>query len=56
MAKFPTPTASTSATLPPHFKGPAGPFSLSSPFSGNLAQIFLPQLELEAGQGKAKVT
>lgn len=35
------------------FKGPAGPFSLQSPFSGDLQQIFLPQLELVAGQGKA---
>ncbi|MFJ3483125.1 translocation/assembly module TamB domain-containing protein [Pseudomonas sp. NPDC090202] len=35
------------------FKGPAGPFSLTSPFSGDLQQIFLPQVELVAGQGKA---
>lgn len=35
------------------FKGPAGPFTLQSPFSGDLQQIFLPQLELAAGQGKA---
>jgi translocation and assembly module TamB len=35
------------------FKGPAGPFSLQSPFSGDLQQVFLPQLELAAGQGKA---
>lgn len=35
------------------FNGPAGPFTLSSPFSGDLQQIFLPQLELTAGQGKA---
>ena len=34
--------------------GPAGAFSLNSPFSGDLGQIFLPQLELIAGQGKAK--
>ena len=34
--------------------GPAGAFSLSSPFSGNLKQIFLPQFKLEAGQGKAE--
>ncbi|WP_183142225.1 translocation/assembly module TamB domain-containing protein [Pseudomonas cichorii] len=33
--------------------GPAGAFSLGSPFSGNLQQVFLPQLELVAGQGKA---
>lgn len=40
-----------------HFKadldGPAGAFSLSSPFSGDLSKIFLPQVELVAGQGKA---
>jgi translocation and assembly module TamB len=35
------------------FKGPAGPFTLASPFSGDLQQIFLPQVELVAGQGKA---
>ncbi|HEY0287815.1 MAG TPA: translocation/assembly module TamB domain-containing protein [Pseudomonas sp.] len=35
------------------FTGPAGPFSLNSPFSGDLQQIFLPQLELVAGKGKA---
>lgn len=35
------------------FKGPAGPFSLTSPFSGDLQQIFLPQVALVAGQGKA---
>lgn len=33
--------------------GPAGAFSLVSPFSGDLTQIFLPQLEMLAGQGKA---
>ncbi|MDY7560098.1 translocation/assembly module TamB domain-containing protein [Pseudomonas sp. CCC3.2] len=33
--------------------GPAGAFTLSSPFSGDLKQVFLPQLELSAGQGKA---
>ena len=35
------------------FTGPAGPFSLNSPFSGDLQQVFLPQLELIAGKGKA---
>ncbi len=35
------------------FTGPAGPFSLTSPFSGDLQKIFLPQLELIAGKGKA---
>ncbi|SEI16089.1 translocation and assembly module TamB [Pseudomonas asplenii] len=34
-------------------EGPAGRFSLLSPFSGDLQQIALPQLELTAGQGKA---
>ncbi|MGN8342992.1 translocation/assembly module TamB domain-containing protein [Pseudomonas sp. SMV71] len=34
--------------------GPAGAFELGSPFSGDLAQIHLPQLELSAGQGKAE--
>ncbi|WP_434577654.1 translocation/assembly module TamB domain-containing protein [Pseudomonas sp. Z1-6] len=34
--------------------GPAGAFNLSSPFSGSLAQIHLPQLKLDAGQGKAE--
>ncbi|NWA03023.1 translocation/assembly module TamB domain-containing protein [Pseudomonas gingeri] len=33
--------------------GPAGRFSLLSPFSGDLQQIALPQFELTAGQGKA---
>lgn len=35
------------------FDGPAGAFSLSSPFSGDLQQVFLPQLEIVAGKGKA---
>ena len=34
--------------------GPAGAFSLSSPFSGDLSKIFLPQFQLTAGQGKAQ--
>ncbi|UQI29341.1 translocation/assembly module TamB [Pseudomonas bijieensis] len=34
--------------------GPAGAFSLDSPFSGDLRQIHLPQLKLAAGQGKAE--
>ncbi|KAF1011253.1 MAG: Translocation and assembly module subunit TamB [Pseudomonas fluorescens] len=34
--------------------GPAGKFSLVTPFSGNLKQIFLPELQLTAGQGKAE--
>ncbi|WP_413794981.1 MULTISPECIES: translocation/assembly module TamB domain-containing protein [unclassified Pseudomonas] len=34
--------------------GPAGAFSLDSPFSGDLMQIHLPQLKLVAGQGKAE--
>ncbi|NNA03617.1 translocation/assembly module TamB domain-containing protein [Pseudomonas lundensis] len=34
--------------------GPAGAFSLASPFSGDLGNLYLPQLELVAGQGKAQ--
>jgi len=34
--------------------GPAGKFSLVSPFSGDLKQVFLPELKLAAGQGKAE--
>jgi translocation and assembly module TamB len=34
--------------------GPAGAFSLSSPFSGDLTKIYLQQFQLEAGQGKAE--
>ncbi len=34
--------------------GPAGAFSLSSPFSGDLTKIYLQQIQLEAGQGKAE--
>lgn len=33
--------------------GPAGDFSLRSPFSGDLGMIHLPQFELIAGQGQA---
>lgn len=33
--------------------GPAGPFSLSSPVSGNLGEVHLPSLRLDAGQGSA---
>lgn len=33
--------------------GPAGAFSLASPFAGDLTQVRLPQLALLAGQGKA---
>ncbi|MDH0301482.1 MULTISPECIES: translocation/assembly module TamB [unclassified Pseudomonas] len=33
--------------------GPAGAFNLASPFEGDLTQIRLPQLALNAGQGKA---
>ncbi|MCP1650184.1 translocation and assembly module TamB [Pseudomonas nitroreducens] len=36
------------------FKGPAGDFTLASPVSGNLAEVFLPSLKLVAGQGKAE--
>ncbi|MHC8300638.1 translocation/assembly module TamB domain-containing protein [Pseudomonas sp. ZS1P83] len=34
--------------------GPAGAFSLTSPFSGDLTKIYLQQIRLEAGQGKAE--
>ncbi|MGF6135410.1 translocation and assembly module TamB [Pseudomonas sp. EB276 TE3739] len=34
--------------------GPAGAFTLSSPFSGSLEQIALPQLIMQAGQGRAE--
>jgi len=34
--------------------GPAGAFTLSSPFGGSLEQIALPQLVMQAGQGKAE--
>ncbi|MEO6676820.1 MAG: translocation/assembly module TamB, partial [Pseudomonas sp.] len=34
--------------------GPAGAFSLSSPFAGDLTKIYLQQFQLEAGQGKAE--
>ncbi|WP_223436099.1 MULTISPECIES: translocation/assembly module TamB domain-containing protein [unclassified Pseudomonas] len=34
--------------------GPAGAFSLSSPFAGDLTKIYLQQIQLEAGQGKAE--
>lgn len=33
--------------------GPAGAFTLASPFSGDLQNVYLPQLEMVAGQGKA---
>ncbi|MGA9662351.1 MAG: translocation/assembly module TamB, partial [Pseudomonas alloputida] len=33
--------------------GPAGAFSITSPFEGDLTQVKLPQLALTAGQGKA---
>ncbi|MGB5957431.1 translocation/assembly module TamB domain-containing protein [Pseudomonas sp.] len=33
--------------------GPAGAFTLASPFEGDLSQVKLPQLALTAGQGKA---
>ncbi|WP_220803171.1 translocation/assembly module TamB domain-containing protein [Pseudomonas sp. NCCP-436] len=35
-------------------QGPAGNFSLSSPVSGDLTQVTLPQLQLVAGQGRAE--
>jgi len=33
--------------------GPAGKFNVVTPFSGDLKQVFLPELKLAAGQGKA---
>lgn len=33
--------------------GPAGDFTLKSPVSGDLQRVHLPQLELQAGQGRA---
>jgi translocation and assembly module TamB len=35
-------------------QGPAGDFSLSSPVSGDMGQVSLPQLQLVAGQGRAE--
>ncbi|MBD1602198.1 translocation/assembly module TamB domain-containing protein [Pseudomonas typographi] len=35
------------------FTGPAGAFTLVTPFSGDLREVFLPQLQLKAGQGEA---
>jgi translocation and assembly module TamB len=54
MAKSPTPTASTSATSTPHWTVRPGAFSLAVRSAGDLKQIFLPRLKLEAGQGKAE--
>ncbi|MCF5075154.1 translocation/assembly module TamB, partial [Pseudomonas syringae] len=34
--------------------GPAGAFKVVTPFSGDLKQVFLPELKLTAGQGKAE--
>nr|WP_239482199.1 translocation/assembly module TamB domain-containing protein [Pseudomonas insulae] len=34
--------------------GPAGAFSLASPVSGDLRQVHLPSLQLQAGQGRAE--
>ncbi|AYC32951.1 translocation/assembly module TamB [Pseudomonas cavernae] len=34
--------------------GPAGAFSVQSPVSGDLQQVHLPSLQLQAGQGKAE--
>ncbi|GAB3395994.1 translocation/assembly module TamB domain-containing protein [Azotobacter armeniacus] len=35
-------------------QGPAGPFTLASPMSGDFTQLHLPQLRLVAGQGRAQ--
>ncbi|RMP67019.1 hypothetical protein ALQ18_01087 [Pseudomonas marginalis pv. marginalis] len=37
-----------------HLDGPAGTFTVVTPFSGDLKQVFLPELKLTAGQGKAE--
>ena len=34
--------------------GPAGAFTLASPFAGDLGKIYLQQIQLQAGQGKAE--
>ncbi|MDF2793343.1 MAG: protein of unknown function, family [Pseudomonas orientalis] len=34
--------------------GPAGKFNVVTPFSGDLKQVFLPELKLSAGRGKAE--
>lgn len=34
--------------------GPAGTFNVVTPFSGDLKQVFLPELKVTAGQGKAE--
>tara|TARA_R100001244_G_scaffold24895_5_gene25080 strand:- start:401 stop:4069 length:3669 start_codon:yes stop_codon:yes gene_type:complete len=34
-------------------EGPAGAFSLASPLSGDMQQVFLPELQLRAGRGRA---
>lgn len=34
--------------------GPAGAFTLTSPFAGDLSKIYLQQIQLQAGQGKAE--
>ena len=34
--------------------GPAGPFSVASPVSGDLSQIHFPSLQVQAGQGRAQ--
>ncbi|MCP1511661.1 translocation/assembly module TamB domain-containing protein [Pseudomonas rhodesiae] len=40
--------------LTANLDGPAGSFSVVTPFSGDLTQVFLPELKLSAGQGKAE--
>lgn len=35
-------------------QGPAGPFSVASPVSGDLTQVHLPSLQVQAGQGRAE--
>lgn len=35
-------------------QGPAGPFTVSSPVSGDLSQVHFPSLQVQAGQGRAE--
>nr|NLU59983.1 hypothetical protein [Pseudomonas sp. BIGb0427] len=52
-ARCNTAMATTRGEFNGDLDGPAGTFSLSSPFKGDLKQVSLAQLQLSAGQGKA---
>jgi translocation and assembly module TamB len=54
MAKFPTRTVKYLGHFNAALDGPAGAFSLTSPFAGDLTKIYLQQIQLAAGQGKAE--